>query len=1109
MRPRYFRQFLTVALTLMVVALASQSVNAQCAWPPYGMVAWWPLDEASGPTANDIAPHGFNNAGNWMNSPTSVAGVVGLALSFSGSNSVDVPDHPELNLGTGDFSVDLWIKTTDSSSTRTIIDKRTGTLPYVTGYSIYLWNGKLGLHLADGTGFTNWNSTGFVADGSWHQVAITVDRDSPSGLLFYVDGSAVGTSFNPTGRASTLTNTAPFVIARNLIDVNYRFVGTLDEIELFNRVLDTAEIHRIWAAGDVGKCKAPYGFITGHKYEDIDRDKKISSSVDQTKPGWIIELYQAGGSAPVDITVTDGSGFYSFPVYFSGTYSVREVITSSQKADGWTQILPATVQYTVVVNSSGTYSGYDFLNDSCLVRTPQIYFAGTRDGFAGAEPSSPSLFFSDWLDNSHPVGITPLKQFDVPAHDDYFGHTFVFNPNALVVDATLCMHLKGTSYQAYTDWLSLGDWGGSGLGAVWSVALNDLVAYSTKLTDIEWNNLDEMTVCLDLDELDQIPGGSGPRNILAELQDGELDFFIGDDTEVDWLELTVVYCCDSCDVDSIDVSTGIDPKSGWLGILKKDPEWVIGLAPSPGLTGPATIVNPYPYPQWWMQPSSIWLTAKAATNGIAATAPAGDYIFQYCFCADTTSHPNLDMTVRTDNAASFYLNSTLLNTTNSWSFNEIQPTPVVASPSAFVQGGNVITALVHNDDIVVGLDADGYARANFSSMTTAECCSCFTYGDIDGNGISLTVADVTYLIRFLQGEEAPPIPLYKADVNGDCVVDSLDAVTYANYFTQGLSVFPEYPVRTCCCVTTSLLKYAVPPYKPGDANGDGSVNISDAVYLIAYIFAGGPAPDPLDAGDANCDATVNISDAVYLIAYIFAGGPAPCEGGLDKVDAAADQAILSLTPVSSEDATGSALQLAVTANAELAGIQLEFKGDIGNEDDITVKTTERSRDLQLYTGVVDGVFKVGLIDMSGKNAIAAGEGPIVSFEFKGDKQNLEIERAVVCDRNGQALTVTMEQAGKQTALPTQYGLGQNYPNPFNPSTQIRFALAKTCDAHVEVLNVLGQTVKILASGEQAAGTHSVTWDGTDEGGNPVSSGIYFYRIVTDEFKAAKKMLLLK
>jgi uncharacterized protein (TIGR02145 family) len=64
-------------------------------------------------------------------------------------------------------------------------------------------------------------------------------------------------------------------------------------------------------------------------------------------------------------------------------------------------------------------------------------------------------------------------------------------------------------------------------------------------------------------------------------------------------------------------------------------------------------------------------------------------------------------------------------------------------------------------------------------------------------------------------------------------------------------------------------------YLCGDANTDDIVDISDAVYLIAYIFSGGSAPQPLLAGDANHDGTVDISDVVSLIAYIFAGGPAP------------------------------------------------------------------------------------------------------------------------------------------------------------------------------------------------------------------------------------------
>jgi len=65
-------------------------------------------------------------------------------------------------------------------------------------------------------------------------------------------------------------------------------------------------------------------------------------------------------------------------------------------------------------------------------------------------------------------------------------------------------------------------------------------------------------------------------------------------------------------------------------------------------------------------------------------------------------------------------------------------------------------------------------------------------------------------------------------------------------------------------------------YICGDANGDGVVNVGDAVYVINYIFKSGNAPDPIGAGDANCDDVVNVGDAVHVINYIFKGGLAPC-----------------------------------------------------------------------------------------------------------------------------------------------------------------------------------------------------------------------------------------
>ncbi len=72
-------------------------------------------------------------------------------------------------------------------------------------------------------------------------------------------------------------------------------------------------------------------------------------------------------------------------------------------------------------------------------------------------------------------------------------------------------------------------------------------------------------------------------------------------------------------------------------------------------------------------------------------------------------------------------------------------------------------------------------------------------------------------------------------------------------------------------------------YICGDANSDGDVNISDAVYIINYIFVGGAAPDPMASAEVNCDGDVNVSDAVYLINHVFVGGTAPCDPSGDGV----------------------------------------------------------------------------------------------------------------------------------------------------------------------------------------------------------------------------------
>ncbi len=98
---------------------------------------------------------------------------------------------------------------------------------------------------------------------------------------------------------------------------------------------------------------------------------------------------------------------------------------------------------------------------------------------------------------------------------------------------------------------------------------------------------------------------------------------------------------------------------------------------------------------------------------------------------------------------------------------------------------------------------------------------------------------------------------------------------------------------------------------------------------------------------------------------------------------------------------------------------------------------------------------------------------------------------------------------EKDAVPQDFALEQNYPNPFNPETQISFRLNKSGHVKLAVYNMLGQKVKTLLDKEKQAGRYRVTWDGTDENGEKLSSGIYYYRLEMGESHATRKMLLLK
>ncbi|UCF62746.1 MAG: T9SS type A sorting domain-containing protein, partial [bacterium] len=99
--------------------------------------------------------------------------------------------------------------------------------------------------------------------------------------------------------------------------------------------------------------------------------------------------------------------------------------------------------------------------------------------------------------------------------------------------------------------------------------------------------------------------------------------------------------------------------------------------------------------------------------------------------------------------------------------------------------------------------------------------------------------------------------------------------------------------------------------------------------------------------------------------------------------------------------------------------------------------------------------------------------------------------------------------GDLEQLPTTFDISQNYPNPFNPTTTIKYQLPQVSDVRLMIYNVLGQRVRTLVNARVEAGYHQVVWDGLNEQGSAVASGVYIYRFEAGDFQKTMKLMLLK
>lgn len=229
-----------------------------CTEPPRNLALWLPFDETAGTAVHNIAGPVSGTA----SAPLFFApyGKVDNCAGFDGTY-VEVADHSAVSIGQGDFSLCCWVSQSPmfAFGPQAIADKRILIGSAERGFSLYLDSGVLKLRLGDGIGPPSYTEyTGpLVMPGPWSHVAVVVTRNSPNGVMFYVDGTPVP----PTGSADTTSENGPIyggvlrVASSSLVPYDEQLIAYVDELQVFKRAISASEVKEMYDADAGGVCK--------------------------------------------------------------------------------------------------------------------------------------------------------------------------------------------------------------------------------------------------------------------------------------------------------------------------------------------------------------------------------------------------------------------------------------------------------------------------------------------------------------------------------------------------------------------------------------------------------------------------------------------------------------------------------------------------------------------------------------------------------------------------------------------------------------------------------------------------------------------------------------
>ncbi|MCG3155850.1 MAG: hypothetical protein DKINENOH_02458 [bacterium] len=178
---------------------------------------------------------------------------------------------------------------------------------------------------------------------------------------------------------------------------------------------------------------------------------------------------------------------------------------------------------------------------------------------------------------------------------------------------------------------------------------------------------------------------------------------------------------------------------------------------------------------------------------------------------------------------------------------------------------------------------------------------------------------------------------------------------------------------------------------------------------------------------------------------------------------------------------------------------------VGDFDCLRIRANSQTISLTYFGGTLFLADTTVSIDYSW---VSRGNFFVAQATSQDGETNPNFTNASYFGRLASLTTAVAENSGN-SSQPASFELAQNFPNPFNPETTISFRMERPAFAELEIYNLKGERIRTLVSTSLPAGTHAVRWNGTDDRGTRLASGVYTYRLKAGEAVKARTMLLLK